>query len=209
MSAQGFETNVFVNCPFDEAYYPLLRPLLFTVVSLGFDPRIASERSDSAENRIDKICSLIRDSKYSIHDLSRLKARRAKEFARMNMPFELGVDYGARLFGTDSLNSKRFLILATERNDLIKALSDLSGVDVKNHKDMPELVVLAVRNWFVETVRLRGSQSPSAIWLRFADFTSYFYDSRKAEGFSDDDLDMMPVPEYIDFIRDWISTSKA
>ena len=28
-----FERNVFVNCPFDEAYYyPLLRPLLFTII---------------------------------------------------------------------------------------------------------------------------------------------------------------------------------
>jgi hypothetical protein len=43
-----FELNVFINCPFDEQYYPLLRPLLFTVVYLGFNPRIASERSDSA-----------------------------------------------------------------------------------------------------------------------------------------------------------------
>ena len=26
------ERNVFVNCPFDEAYYSLLRPLLFTII---------------------------------------------------------------------------------------------------------------------------------------------------------------------------------
>ncbi|MEP7011624.1 MAG: hypothetical protein ABJC13_14975, partial [Acidobacteriota bacterium] len=66
----SFESNVFINCPFDATYLPLLRPLLFTVVFLGYSPRIASERFDSGENRIDKICSLIRESKYSIHDLS-------------------------------------------------------------------------------------------------------------------------------------------
>ena len=95
-SKAAFDSSVFINCPFDEDYHPLLRPLLFTILYLGFTPRIALERSDSGENRIDKISELIASSKYSIHDLSRLKARRAKEFYRMNMPFELGIDYGAR-----------------------------------------------------------------------------------------------------------------
>lgn len=102
-TAAGFETNVFINCPFDAAYLPLLRPLLFTVVLLGYHPRIASERSDSGENRVDKICALIRESKYGIHDLSRLQASEIGEFYRMNMPFELGVEYGCRLFGSARL----------------------------------------------------------------------------------------------------------
>ncbi|NJL27953.1 MAG: hypothetical protein HC897_08665 [Thermoanaerobaculia bacterium] len=203
----GFENNVFVNCPFDEAYYHLLRPLLFTIVGLGYNPRIASERSDSAENRIDKICNLVEESKYSIHDLSRLRSRRSKEFARMNMPFELGVDYGSRLFGSPLLRTKKFLILVTRHNDLVDALSDLSGVDVKTHEDKPEDVVRAVRNWFVETVHQKSTPSPSAIWLRFADFTSDFYDARKAQGYSERDLNMMPVLEYVRFIRSWFETS--
>ncbi len=32
----AFERNVFVNCPFDTQYVPLLRPLLFTIIYLGF-----------------------------------------------------------------------------------------------------------------------------------------------------------------------------
>lgn len=204
-----FERNVFVNCPFDEAYYPLLRPLLFTVIYLGYTPRIATERSDSAENRIDKISGLIRDSKYSIHDLSRLKATKAGELSRMNMPFELGVEYGCRLFGTPPLNEKQCLILETERYEFMKALSDLSGVDIKSHSDEPDEVVRAIHNWFVETVGLRGVASPTVIWYRFTDFASDFYDTRKSEGFTDDDLNMMPVPEYIDFIRDWVAENKT
>lgn len=31
----AFATNVFVNCPFEEEFYPLLRPLLFTIIFLG------------------------------------------------------------------------------------------------------------------------------------------------------------------------------
>ena len=52
------ERNVFVNCPFDEAYYPLLRPLLFTIIYVDLLPRIATERLDSGEARISKIIEL-------------------------------------------------------------------------------------------------------------------------------------------------------
>ncbi len=205
----AFDSNVFVNCPFDEEYYPLLRPLLFTVVYLGFTPRIASERSDSGENRIDKIVELIRNSKYSIHDLSRLRAKKVGEFYRMNMPFELGIDYGARLFSFSPLSSKQCLILEKKRYEFMKALSDLSGVDIKSHSNEPDEVVKSVRNWFVETVGVRGMESPTGIWYKFTDFASDFYDARRAEGFTDEDLNMMPVPEYIDFIREWVTKHKT
>lgn len=176
-------------------------------MDLGFSPRIATERSDSGENRIDKICGLIRQSKYSIHDLSRLRAGGVGEFYRMNMPFELGIEYGCRLFGHAPMNEKRCLILEKDLHEFRKALSDLSGIDVKRHDDEPEGVIRAVRDWFVETVGLRRIASPTVLWFRFTDFASDFYDARKKEGFSDDDLNMMPVPEYIDFIRSWVETS--
>lgn len=70
----AFDNNVFVNWPFDAEYKPLLDPLLFTIHYLGFQPRIALERSESGESRISKIIELIEDSKYAIHDLSRLRA---------------------------------------------------------------------------------------------------------------------------------------
>ena len=72
--ADDFDRNVFINCPFDSDYFPLLRPLLFSIVYLGFNPKIALETSDSGELRVDKICELIKASKYSVHDLSRLKS---------------------------------------------------------------------------------------------------------------------------------------
>lgn len=78
----NFEKNVFINCPFDSAYDKLLRPLLFTIIYFGFNPKIATERSDAGEQRIDKICELIESSKYSIHDLSRIKSSKKNEFSR-------------------------------------------------------------------------------------------------------------------------------
>jgi len=141
-----FSRNVFVNCPFDPDYLPLLRPLLFTIIYVGFLPRIASERSDSGENRIDKICALIRACQYSIHDLSRLRASQIGEFSRMNMPFELGIEYGSRRFGVQPLTRKKCLVLEKDQHEFQKALSDLSGIDIKHHNNEPAEVVRAVRN---------------------------------------------------------------
>ena len=64
-----FEQCVFINCPFDDDYMPLLRALIFTVIQCGFRPRIATERSDSGEVRIKKIVGIIGESKVSIHDI--------------------------------------------------------------------------------------------------------------------------------------------
>jgi hypothetical protein len=184
-----FSRNVFVNCPFDSDYLPLLRPLLFTIIYVGFVPRIATERSDSGESRIDKICALIRACQYSVHDLSRLRASQVGELSRMNMPFELGIEYGCRRFGSQRLARKKCLVLEKERHEFQKAISDLSGIDIKHHDNEPSEVVRAVRNWFVETVGLRHVHSATRIWYRFADFASDFYDARIADAFSDDDLE--------------------
>jgi hypothetical protein len=200
---RAFEKNVFINCPFDPEFYRLLRPLLFTIVYLGFNPKIALERSDSGEQRIDKICELIRGSKYSIHDLSRLRCQKKGEFYRLNMPFELGIDYGSRRFASDSLKEKKCLILEKGIYDYKAALSDFSGVDIKSHDNDPVKVVRAIRNWFFETVGLRNVDSPTEIWYKFNDFTFDFYRKRQEEGFSDEDLDIMPIQEYIEFIENW------
>jgi hypothetical protein len=146
---QGFSKNVFINCPFDSQYDSLLRPILFTIIYLGYNPQIASQTSDSGEQRINKILSLILKSRLSIHDLSRLKSAKPGEFFRLNMPFELGIDYGCRRIGIEHLRRKRFLVLGEKPHDYKKALSDLGGVDAKSHANQPNKAVLALRNWFV------------------------------------------------------------
>jgi len=203
------DNNVFVNCPFDDAYKPLLRPLLFTIVYLGMNPRIASERSDSGENRIDKICELISESKYGIHDLSRLKSKHADEFYRLNLPFEFGIDYGARIFGSDPLNTKKHLILEKDPYNYKIAISDISGVDIKIHQDEPDEIVRAVRDWFYDTVSINEADYTKVIWNRFIDCSTALFDKYKANGLSDDEvveeIRKMPIAEYLDFVKLWVS----
>ena len=69
------EKNVFINCPFDDKYFELLKTLVFTVVYFGYNPRISLESSDAGLSRLEKIINLIQESKYAIHDLSRLASQ--------------------------------------------------------------------------------------------------------------------------------------
>jgi hypothetical protein len=204
-----YDKNVFVNCPLDSRYATLLRPLLFTIRYLGFYPRIATERSDSGESRLSKICDLIRESRYSIHDLSRLKSARGNEYYRMNMPFELGVDYGSRQFGASFMRMKRCLILERDAHGLKIALSDLAGVDIKHHDNKPEDIVRVTRDWFLETVGLSKAPYPKAVWFAFTNFTTSLYESRLAEGIPEgdvaEDIERMAISEFINCIGEWVT----
>jgi hypothetical protein len=197
----GDFNQVFINCPFDEEYKSLLRPLLFTFCYLGFNPRIASEFLNSAETRIDKICNLIRISNYSVHDLSRCKSSSKDEFYRMNMPFEFGIDFGNSYY---TQSHKKMLVLEGKRYDYQKALSDLSGVDVKCHNNEPEDVVRCIRDWTIEANILDVSASATILWYNFTDFTWDFFNDRKKNGFTNKDLNDLPSPEYINAIKDWL-----
>lgn len=202
--ANNFSNNVFINCPFDPDYIPLLRPLLFTILYLGYNPRIASEGSDSGEVRFQKTCQLIEQSRISIHDLSRIRSSKKQEYYRLNMPFELGVDIGCRRYKGGQTNKKKCLVLEKERHRYRKALSDLSGSDIKNHNNEPEEIVRQTRSWFVENENPRAD-SATRIWESFNEFMADFYQKRKKEGYKAKDLEMMPIPEYILFIKDWIA----
>lgn len=204
----AFETNVFVNCPFDERYLPLLRPLLFTVIYLGLKPRIALEAIDSGELRLDKIVELIRESKFSIHDLSRSEAAAPGELYRLNMPFELGVDFGCRLFGRPRQRQKRTLVLEAKPHRYKASISDLAGADIECHGDEPYKVIGVVRNW-LKNVCLDKAGGPALISSSFSDFMAHNFDALVEQGFSAEDIDNLPVGELIERMEAWIVDTKA
>lgn len=202
----AFEQNVFINCPFDKEFYPLLRPLLFTVIYLGLEPRIALERLNSGEPRIQKIVELIEDSKYAIHDLSRIKAREKDELFRLNMPFELGLDVGCRLYKGGKWSEKKCLILEAERYRYQAALSDLSNSDIAVHNNEPNDVVIEVRNWLSNEAGQRAP-GPTRIWGAFNDFMANNYDTLKQDGFSDRDIKRLPVNELVTYMKRWVEAN--
>ncbi len=199
----AFKDNVFVNCPFDDAYLPLLRPLLFCVIYLGLTPRIALEALDSGVPRFEKIVVLIKQSKFAIHDLSRLQSNAAGEYYRLNMPFELGLDVGCRLFRPGQASRKRCLILEAQRFRYQAAISDMSNSDIAVHYNEPVNVVTEVRNWLNNEAKLRAA-GPAEVWARFNEFMADNYNSLKLRGFSDDDIGRLSIAELIACMQDWV-----
>jgi hypothetical protein len=204
----AFEDNIFINCPFDKGCISLLRPLLFTVLYAGLNPRIASERLHSGESRINKILELIRESRYAIHDLSRIQASKKGEYFRLNMPFELGLDIGCATFSSDpDLLSKRCLILEKERYRYQIAISDLSNSDIEAHHNDPVSLVAVVRSWLVNEVG-RDLPGPSGLYDDFNLFMGENFDLLKSKGFSRDDIRILPISELTKYMREWLAAFK-
>ena len=207
----AFDKSVFVNCPFDADYLSLLRPIVFCVYRLGFQPRIASERLDGGEPRIEKIIELIESSRYAIHDLSRIRARTAGELFRLNMPLELGLDIGCKRFkGEDDgpWRGKKCLILETERYRYQAALSDLSNSDIAAHGDDPLQAFTAVRDWLDQEARL-DADGPARLWDQFTDFMADNDEALLARGFSRRNIDALPLSSLMRSMEAWIEAHPA
>jgi hypothetical protein len=198
----SFDRNVFINCPFDKEYDPILQAILFTVLRLGMIPRLASESLDSAETRLTKICSLISASKYSIHDLSRCVATKKGEHFRLNMPFELGIDYGYRQFGPIESKKKRFLILEEQKYRYQAALSDISGCDIGIHGAAHDEAIRVVRNWLVAEA---GAEDigPSKIIGEHIGYQEWYWEKKRAAGHSERDIREYPTAEVLEGMREW------
>jgi len=142
-----FDTSVFINCPFDDDYKPLMWAIVFAILSCGFSPRSAMEENDAAAIRLDKIKSLIEDSRMGIHDISRTELDKDSNLPRFNMPFELGIDLGAREYGNRELQRKKVLIFDSEKHRFQKFLSDIAGQDIFIHENSTSKVIAKVRSW--------------------------------------------------------------
>lgn len=201
-----FEKNVFINCPFDPDYRQLLLAIVFTAKYLGYIPRLSLERADSGESRIEKIVSLIKESKFGIHDLSRIVSSEENEHYRMNMPFELGIDYGCKKLKGGKWRDKKILILEKEKYRFQKAISDLSGSDIKHHGDKAMNAVHAVRDWFV-TEELKTADSGNMVWNNFNEFNAYLYDELVVKNghISPDDV---PISEVMHYMTNWLSSQQ-
>jgi hypothetical protein len=199
-----FETSIFINCPFDKDFEPLLQAMLFCVVSLGFEPLLATIRNDGAENRLSKITGLVKGAKYSIHDLSRSQSKAKGEHARMNMPFELGLDYGCRQYAGAPFTNKKLLILEEKRYRHQIAISDLAGIDVEAHSGDYQTIVRKVRNWLVSEAGITAPGA-SAILGKYADFQEWYYEKQLAAGFSEEDIQDYPTSELLVAMKEWCS----
>jgi hypothetical protein len=203
LSTATFDTSVFINCPFDKEFEPVLQAILFCVLRLSFHPRLATESNNSADTRLSKIIALIEQSQFSIHDLSRCQARRKGEHFRLNMPLELGIDYGCRRYRSAEHRKKKFLVLEEQQYRYQAAISDLSGCDIKSHGGNYERAMREVRNWLVSEA---GAEKLAASRIHgdYQDFQAWYYEERLADGYSEDDIKNYPTSELLDAMKRWL-----
>ncbi len=199
----AFDSNVFVNCPFDNAYSPLLRPLLFTILYFNLNP-IISQNQSSSNIRINQIKKFIKDSKYGIHDLSRCKPMKKNDLPRFNMPYELGLDVGCAEYGSKKYREKKILILETNKYHYQKVLSDIAGQDIENHDDDPATLVRKVRNWFSAIDQSNSYPSGNEIWIAYNQFYADLTRTLTSKGFTAQEISEMPTSDFIKFAKQWI-----
>jgi hypothetical protein len=142
--------SVFLNVPYDAEFENLLLAYIVGISAFGFTPRATLE-IPFGQRRLDRILSLIRQSRYSIHDLSRVQLdRNAPRTPRFNMPFELGLTVALE---KSAHPEHSWIVCETVPHRIKKSLSDLDGTDAYIHGGTVAGVFREMGNAFVGSRR--------------------------------------------------------
>lgn len=196
-----YTQSVFLNCPFDDDYSELFNAILFTVHRCGFILRCSKEYDDTSKIRIHNIIKLIEESKYSIHDISRVGLDAHNDLPRFNMPLELGIFIGAINFGQKKHKEKEFLIIESDQFRFKEFISDISGQDIKAHNNEPEKVIKCVRDWLSKRTN-EIIPSASVITQEFEDFKRQLPDLCSSVKWVESELTFQ---EYSSLVSTWLT----
>ncbi len=196
--------NVFINCPFDIEYRTTFEALVFTIHACGFRPRCALELDDASQTRIEKLYNIIEECRFSVHDLSRTELDSINNLPRFNMPLELGLFLGAKRYGDENQRHKRCLILDTERFRYQKFISDIAGMDIREHGADPARASLELRNW-LKNVSRRTLPSAKEIGALYDRFQKARLKISAKLGF---DNSAIPYADYENMVTDWLLVAR-
>ena len=200
ISLESYDSSVFINCPFDEAYRSRFEALIFAIRYLGFLPRSALETQEGRETRITRLKRIIGECRFGLHDLSRVELS-TDGYPRFNMPLELGIDIGCAEYGRGRLRSKSLLILDVEKYRFQKFISDISGQDPSIYDGTPQGIIRAVRGWLhehIETVPVGAEQI-------FRDYQKFRLDEPNLRGTANLDADeIFFYRDYVALVGRWL-----
>lgn len=162
--------QVFINCPFSADYQDHFRAIVFTVLRSGYTPRCARENDDGAEIRFDKICRIIADCDYGVHDISKTELDPDSRLPRFNMPLELGLFLGAKKYGGKKHRAKNALILDREAFRYQKFISDIAGQDIHAHDGDVAKLIGEVATWLRDAAPQNGVPGGKAIAAEYDAF---------------------------------------
>jgi hypothetical protein len=167
--------RVFLNCPWDDEYKPLLDATILATMACGFVPVSAKESGPTAP-RLEKIWEQLTTCGYSIHDLSRSAGRGHADNARANMPLELGMAIARMHAQRRCADAHDWLVLVAKGAHYTEYVSDLGGYDPISHDKTPPGVARAVMHWLLG----RPSAQPIVGLNTLLGVLDAFTDKRKA-----------------------------
>ena len=126
---------------------PKFNAIVFTIIRSGFRARCARETDDAGDVRLQKICRIIEQSGYGVHDISNTELNGDPPLPRFNMPLELGIFLGARLLGTKKQRLKKCLVFDREKYRYQKYISDIAGQDIHSHDDVVATLIEELATW--------------------------------------------------------------
>ena len=142
--------SVFLNVPYDAGFENLLLACIAATSAFAFTARATLE-IPFGQRRLDRILTLIQQSQYSIHDLSRVQLdRKAPRTPRFNMPFELGLTVALE---KTTHSAHAWVLCESIRRRINKSLSDLDGTDAYIHDGTIGGVFREISNAFVGSSR--------------------------------------------------------
>jgi hypothetical protein len=202
-STVAYHKSVFLNVPFDRSYKRLFEAAVFAICDCGFIARSASEDEDSSTPRVEKIYKLIQDSKYGIHDISRVTLDTRNRLPRFNMPLELGIWLGAKRYGSERDRNKRALVFDKVDHRYQKFCSDISGQDIRSHNNDPAIVIRKVRNWLRNSPEFQNVTFPGPEKMvgRYAQFRAHLRVECKLRGLNWRDLEFN---DYSTLVVGWL-----
>ena len=197
---------VFINCPFTPDYQTHFRAIVFTVSRSGLKPRSALEADDASQNRFEKICQIIGECSYGIHDISMTELDPGSGLPRFNMPLELGVYLAAKKFGGARQRTKKCLIFDSAPHRYQQFISDIAGQDIHSHAGQVDKLIEEAAKWLRDEARRPNIPGGRAIAGEFHRFAAELSDICAAKRLHPEELTFQ---DYRAIAAEWIVAESA
>lgn len=200
------EDSVFINCPFTDDYKKLFHCIIFCVLACGFRPRSALETGDAGDVRLDKIVRLIKDSPYSIHDLSAVELDKINGLPRFNMPFELGLVIGCKKLAAKKYANRPILVMESNAYTSQKCISDIAGQDLTAHEGSDIKITKIIRTWLFQHSKRENIPGNVRIQKAFVQFSSELPDICENAGLEYREIS---YPDFVNLAQQWLVEQNA